>query len=91
MRCGIIGAGGIAKRRIIPAIKNEKNSTITGIMNRSNADKIAQEFNVPFYTSDLDEILSREDIDAVYIATPVYLHREEVIKAAERGKHILCE
>ena len=66
MRWGIIGAGGIAKRRIISAIKNEKNSTITGIMNRSNADKIAQEFNVPFCTSDLDEILSREDIDAVY-------------------------
>ena len=88
---GIIGAGGIAKRRIIPAIKNEKNSIITGIMNRSNPGKIAKEFGVSFYTSDLDEILSREDIDAVYIATPVYLHKEEVIKAAERGKHILCE
>ena len=48
VRWGIIGAGGIAKRRIIPAIKDEKNSVITGIMNRSNPKKIAEEFDVPF-------------------------------------------
>ena len=31
------------------------------------------------------------EIDAIYIATPVHLHAEQTIAAAERGKHVLCE
>ncbi|MFA0742848.1 MAG: hypothetical protein DFNUSKGM_002980, partial [Candidatus Fervidibacter sacchari] len=39
----------------------------------------------------LDELLSREDVDAVLIATPAYLHAEQTVAAAEAGKHVFCE
>ncbi|MGC4389172.1 Gfo/Idh/MocA family oxidoreductase, partial [Streptococcus suis] len=39
----------------------------------------------------LDELVSSEDVDCVIVATPNYLHKEPVIKAAQNGKHVFCE
>ncbi len=88
---GIVGAGGIAKRRMIPALLKEEHSEIIAVMKRHNPETLAKEFGIPFATDRLEDILSHDDIDAIYIATPVHLHKEEVIRAAEAGKHILCE
>ena len=43
------------------------------------------------YEKDWSKMVKREDVDIVDICTPVYLHRDMVIAAAENGKHILCE
>ncbi len=91
VRWGIIGAGGIAKRRMIPAILEEKHSEIVTVMKRHNPKEVAEEFGIPNWTDDFHEVLSRDDVDAVYIASPVYAHKEQVIEAAEAKKHILCE
>ena len=46
---------------------------------------------IPHATADLDDLLARPEIDAVYISTTNELHRDQAIAAAQAGKHILCE
>jgi predicted dehydrogenase len=93
VRWGIIGAGDIVRRRVAPAINDLPNCELTAIA-RANADKaeeFAREFGAKRWYGDWREILNDPEIDAVYIATPVYLHSPQTIAAAEAGKHVLCE
>ena len=93
IRWGVIGAGGIAHRRTIPeGILQEENSQLVALVdaNPTLAKELGEKYQVPSYT-EIEPLLADEDIDAVYIATPVYLHKEHVIAAAKAGKHILCE
>jgi len=55
------------------------------------AASFATEFGARHWYSDWRELLLDEEIDAVYVATPVHLHSEQTIAAAEAGKHVLCE
>jgi predicted dehydrogenase len=55
------------------------------------ARQLAEEFEVPLGTSDLDELLSTPGLEAVHVATPVTTHAEFAVAAAERGLHVLCE
>ncbi len=57
-------------------------------MNRAN--ELAQKFGVPNYFNNYDEFL-KSDIDVVYVASANAFHYGQVIKAANSGKHILCE
>ncbi|MCX8082973.1 MAG: Gfo/Idh/MocA family oxidoreductase [bacterium] len=91
VRMGVIGAGGIAYRRTIPGMVKAKNIELISVMDVRGVEKVAKEFNVPkVYTKERD-IVKDPDIDAVYIATPVYLHLKHIKMSAEKGKHILCE
>jgi len=89
---GVIGCGGIARRRMIPALGECRKSRLVAVMdaNREATDAVAAETGVKGYYTD-GEILSAPDVQAVYIATPVFLHRDQVLKAAAAGKHILLE
>ena len=89
----MIGAGDISRKRIAPALRDLPNCDFVSV-SRQRADKteaFAREFGVPKWFSDWREQIADPEIDAVYIATPVYLHAEQTIAAAEAGKHILCE
>ncbi len=90
---GIIGAGDIVRKRIVPAIQGSENSKLVAI-SRGKAElaaKFAAEFGIPRWYADYREMLSDPDVDAVYIASPVFLHAEHTIISAEAGKHVLCE
>lgn len=89
---GVIGAGGIARKRTIPGIMLAENVQLTAIMdvNETVVAEIAAEFNVKGYTS-VEELLADSNVDAVYIASPVFAHLEQVKLAAAAGKHILLE
>lgn len=93
VRWGIIGASGIAHRRTMPAINMAENSKLHALMVRDleRAKKLAQEHGAPCYYDSVDGILSNPEVDAVHVATPVYLHCDHVVRAAEHGKHVLCE
>ena len=93
VRWGIVGASGIAHRRTMAAINVAENNELYALMVRDmgRAKKLAEEHGVPVYYDSVDSILSDPDVDAVHIATPVYLHHDHVIQAAEHGKHVLCE
>lgn len=93
IRWGVIGAGGIAYRRTIPeGILQAKNSSLEAVqdINYESAKKVGSRFNAKVYETS-EDLLNDKKVDAVYIATPVYLHRKQCIDAANHKKHVLCE
>ena len=89
---GIIGCGGIARRRMIPAAPELRLSQFVAVMDTDRAvtDEVAKESGAkPYYTE--SDLLADPDVHAVYIATPVFLHHEQVLNAAKAGKHVLVE
>ena len=98
-RWGILGGAGIAKKNW-RSIRNAGNATLTAVASReeSRAAAFIQECqgDVPFpeapaAVGGYDKLLARKDVDAVYIPLPTGLRKEWVIRAAEAGKHVLCE
>ena len=90
---GLIGAGDIAKKRIAPALRDLPNCDFVAV-SRSRfelAESFGREFGARKWFADWRELIADDEIDAVYIATPVFLHAEQTIAAAKAGKHILCE
>lgn len=92
LKWGVIGCGGIADRRTIPGMMLTENAECYAVMdiNAEVAENVKNKYNASFATDSVDELLAK-DIDAVYIATPVFCHKEQVFKAADKGKHILLE
>ncbi|MEN3202653.1 MAG: Gfo/Idh/MocA family oxidoreductase [Atribacterota bacterium] len=93
VRWGIIGACGIAKRRTIPEVlRFAEKSEIVALMDvdLQALKATAQEFGIPRAHSTVSELL-KEDIDAVYIASPVAFHYSQTKEAFAAGKHVLCE
>jgi predicted dehydrogenase len=92
IKWGVIGSGGIARRRTIPEgilkASNAELSWVFDINEQVNAE-VAKEFSARAAGS--IEALPDADIDAVYIATPAHFHCDQVRVCAEAGKHILCE
>jgi 1,5-anhydro-D-fructose reductase (1,5-anhydro-D-mannitol-forming) len=84
----VIGIGDITQRRVIPAIQAEPRSQLYGIVTR-NPEK-AKAYDAHIWTS-LDEALADPHVDAVYVATPVFLHAPQTIQSLGAGKHIVCE
>lgn len=90
MKIGIIGAGGMGRSHA-NQLKQMPDVEITGIcdINEERAHALASQVNATVYT-DYRDLLST-DIDAVWVCTPDFAHRQPVIAAAEAGKHIFCE
>jgi predicted dehydrogenase len=84
----VIGVGDIAVRRVIPAIQAEPRSALYGIVTRDPAK--AAQYGVRTWGS-LDEALTDPAVDAVYVATPVFLHAPQTIQSLRAGKHVICE
>lgn len=90
---GLIGAGDIARKRIAPALNEIENCELVSVSSSriDSAEEFAKEFGAKKRFADWREMVADEETDAVYIATPVFLHKEQTIAAAENGRHILCE
>jgi len=90
---GIIGCGNIAGKKIAPAISAASNAQLMGVMSRDpeKGDRFARKHRASKAYHALDAFLSNPEIEAVYIATPPFLHREQTVKTAQAGKHILCD
>jgi 1,5-anhydro-D-fructose reductase (1,5-anhydro-D-mannitol-forming) len=84
----VIGIGDIATRRVIPAIQAEPRSCLHGLVTRDPGK--AAPFNARVWTS-LDGALADPAVEAVYVATPVFLHAAQTIQSLRAGKHVLCE
>jgi predicted dehydrogenase len=93
LRWGLIGCGDIAQRRVGPALRDAPGSTLLAVARArfELAEDFAREFGASKTYKDWREVVADADIDAVYVATPVDLHAEQSIAAAEAGKHVLCE
>jgi predicted dehydrogenase len=93
IRWGLIGCGDISNKRVAPAIVDLENSELVSVAraNFSKAEEFAKKFGAKKWFKNWQDLVADDDIDAVYIATPVNLHAEQAIAAAEAGKHVLCE
>ncbi len=93
IRWGIIGAGDIVKKRIVTAIRIDASSDLIAVARRDGhlVEPFAKENGIPRWYSNHLELLADRDIDAVYIASPVFLHLSHTMDAARAGKHVLCE
>ena len=84
----VIGIGDITTKRVIPAILAEERSRLAGIVTRDPAK--AAPYGVRAST-ELGEALRVDRIDAVYVASPVFLHAPQTLGSLRAGKHVLCE
>ena len=92
LRWGLIGASDIAATRMIPAMRRLGHQ-VTGISSRTeeHAAQYAHQHQIPFATSEIDQLVARDDVDAVYISSINRLHHRHTLSAAAAGKHVLCE
>jgi xylose dehydrogenase (NAD/NADP) len=92
VRWGIISTARI-NRRVAPGITASPLTELVGIASRSQtrAEKAAQTLGAPQAFGSYAALLASEEIDAVYISLPNAMHAEWIIRAAEAGKHVLCE
>ncbi|WP_350225141.1 Gfo/Idh/MocA family oxidoreductase [Arthrobacter sp. efr-133-R2A-120] len=89
---GIVGASDIAATRMIPAIRRVGDvvaSVVSG--DTGHAKAYAQRNSIGMHHESLDELLSDDSIDAVYISSRNQHHCRQTIAAARAGKHVLCE
>jgi predicted dehydrogenase len=93
VRWGVLGAARIALRRVIPGMQHGQFSEIAAIASRdlAKAQSAAAEQGIPRAYGSYEELLLDPEIDAVYNPLPNHLHVPWSIKAAEAGKHVLCE
>ena len=93
IRWGVIGVAKIATVKVIPAMQRGGLTEIRGIASRdaAKAAKAASELGIPKSYGSYEELLADPEIDAVYNPLPNHLHVPLSIKAAEAGKHVLCE
>ena len=85
----VVGIGDITRKRVIPAIEAEGRSVLRGVVTRDLAK--AEMYRGVAAWRTLEEALEDDGIDAVYVASPVFLHAEQTIACLMAGKHVLCE
>lgn len=93
IRVGFIGAGGIARSRHLPALTRMAGVEVRAVANRSRASgtAVAREFGIPLVCDHWRQVLEQPDLDAVFIGTWPYMHRELAIASLEAGKHVFCQ
>ena len=90
---GILGAGFVATRAVIPALQRSRNGYVYALASRElvRAQKLAAQYDIERAYGDYQALLDDPEIDAVYVALPNHLHCAWSVRAALAGKHVLCE
>lgn len=93
VRWGILSTANIALKKVVPAMQRSSWCEIVAIASRdlARAQEAAAALNIPAAYGTYEELLADETVEAVYNPLPNHLHVPWTIKAAEAGKHVLCE
>ena len=93
LRWGVLSTADIGLKKVLPGMQKGQFTTIAAIASRdlARAQQAAAALGIPKAYGSYEELLADPDIDAVYIPLPNQLHVPWTIKAAEAGKHVLCE
>jgi predicted dehydrogenase len=93
IKWGVLGVANIATKKVIPAMQKGERSEIVAIASRSpeRARQAAKELGIAKAYGSYEELLSDTEVEAIYNPLPNHLHVPWSIKAAEQGKHVLCE
>ena len=91
---GVLGAANIARKVVIPAILDAEGVRLVAIGSETSraADFLAESgLSESVRACSYEALLADPEVDAVYIPLPNHLHAEWSMRAAEAGKHVLCE
>jgi xylose dehydrogenase (NAD/NADP) len=90
---GVLGVAQVARNRVMPAIRRSRNGYLVAVASRDleRAQLAAREFGAAKGYGSYEELIRDPQVTAVYVPLPNNLHREWTIRAAEAGKHVLCE
>jgi predicted dehydrogenase len=93
VRWGILGAANIALKKVIPGMRGSALARVVAIASRdiAKARAAANSLGIPRAYGSYQELIDDPDIEAIYNPLPNHLHVPWSIRAAERGKHVLCE
>ncbi len=93
LRWGILGCGDVAEYKGGPPLYTVEGSELIAVMRRDKdkAETFAERHRAKRAYHTFEGLLADDEINAIYIATPPYLHSEQTILAAQAGKHVLCE
>ena len=93
VRWGLIGCGDIAAKRVAEALRRSAGSELVAVARarRELAAEFAERHGARRGHADWQALVGDDEVDAVYVATPVHLHAEQAVAAARAGKHVLCE
>ena len=93
LRCGVLSTANIGLKKVLPAMQQGENTTVVAIASRdiAKARQAAAALGIPKAYGSYEELLADPDIDAIYNPLPNQFHVPWTIKAAEAGKHVLCE
>ena len=93
VRWGILSTANIAVKKVIPGMRRAANADVVAIASRDagKAASVAAELAIPRAHGSYEALLGDPGVDAVYIPLPNHQHAEWTIRAAESGKHVLCE
>ena len=92
MRIALAGAGAFGTKHL-DGLAVIDGVTVTSVVSRrlEQAEEVARKYGVGHSSTDLDEVLARDDVDAVILATPTQLHARQAIAAMRAGKHVQVE
>lgn len=92
MKWALIGASDVAAQQMIPAIR-AGGDAISAVVsaNVEHGRQFAAAHDIPHCTTELDAVLARDDIAAVYISSRNEYHASQALAALAAGKHVLCE
>ncbi|MFP5238099.1 MAG: Gfo/Idh/MocA family protein [Acidobacteriota bacterium] len=93
IRWGVLSTAAIGVKKVIPGMQAGQFSTVTAIASRdqAKAKAAADELGIAKAYGSYEELLADPDIDAIYNPLPNQMHVPWTAKAAEAGKHVLCE
>src|SRR4051794_33151952 len=93
LKLGFIGAGGIARSQHLPNLKKIDGVKMVAVANRSreSSESVAKEYGIHEVMDDWKPLIARPDLDAIFIGTWPYMHREMSIAALKAGKHVFCQ
>jgi len=93
VKWGVLGVAAIAVKKVIPGMQQGSWSEIAAIASRDagKAKKAAKSLGIPKAYGSYEDLLADPEIEAIYNPLPNHLHVPWSVKAAEAGKHVLCE
>jgi predicted dehydrogenase len=92
-RWGVLSTANIARGQVLPSMQDAQNGVVSAIASRdaARARAVADRFGAPHSFGSYEELLASDTVDGVYIPLPTSQHIEWSLKAAQAGKHVLCE
>src|ERR1700739_4734290 len=93
LRWGVLSTASIGRTKVIPAMQNGEYTDVVAIASRdfAKAQQTASALGIPTAYGSYEELIADPNVDVIYNPLPNHLHVPWTIKAAEAGKHVLCE